>query len=651
MQRNHFVGAVSSILGIVQRYMDQQMNEAVKVAIQIQYDRLRDEAQKENDEFLKTIDENMQKIIKEQVKKQVKVQVSKILLKIEQTVNEQLEAEVLTRSSNSSKTSYAVAADLSKMELKKILIEKIEGNKSIQRSIEQRNLYKALVKAYESDKIILDIYGDTVTLKRRRDDDADKDEEPSVKSDRGSKRRREGKEPESASDPKEKATRSAGKSTQGSKSRQTSASESATAEEPMQTTFEMEEPSHPEFETGADDQPIVEPSQHPEWFSQQKKPPTPDRDWNKTLSTTHESIQPWISELAKQSNSCSSFNELMDTPVDFSNFLMNRLKVDTLTPELIDGPTYKLMKGSCKSLVELEFFLEEVYKATTDQLDWVNPKGQQYPHNLLKPLPLIPDSQGRRVIPFDHFINNDLEYLRGCASSHKYTTSVTKKKAADYGHIKWIEDLVPRTMWIQEPVGYDKHALWGISYWGRKRQQFYSFVVNWESARDVYSKRRIIAVTKLKIVEWHNYKHLYWITVRIDDDKLYKFKEGDFKRLRIQYIEDMLLLLVQGKLTNLTVEERFAFNKKLNLTRPDTYRSDLKRKEAYNAYSNPRGFIYQNKDKKNRLMLIDELHKFSDGTLTDVRTALDDRLKWIRMKYLPKSFWRKSDKDRAAAMI
>nr|GEY27018.1 hypothetical protein [Tanacetum cinerariifolium] len=94
-------------------------------------DRLCDKAQAENDEFLKTIDENMQKIIKEQVKELVKVQVSKILPKIEQTVNEQLEAKVLTQSSNSSKTSYAVATDLSEMELKKILIKKMEGNKSI----------------------------------------------------------------------------------------------------------------------------------------------------------------------------------------------------------------------------------------------------------------------------------------------------------------------------------------------------------------------------------------------------------------------------------------------------------------------------------------------------------------------------------------
>nr|GEU75032.1 retrovirus-related Pol polyprotein from transposon TNT 1-94 [Tanacetum cinerariifolium] len=108
-----------------------RMNEAVKVAIQIQFDQLRDKAQADNDEFLKTIDENIQKIIKEQVKEQVK-----------------------------------------------------------------RNLYKALVEAYEYDKIILDTYGDTIKLKRRRDDDADKDEEPSAGSGRGSKRRKEGKEPD-----------------------------------------------------------------------------------------------------------------------------------------------------------------------------------------------------------------------------------------------------------------------------------------------------------------------------------------------------------------------------------------------------------------------------------------------------------------------
>nr|GFB51337.1 hypothetical protein [Tanacetum cinerariifolium] len=139
VQTNQFVGVVSSILGIVQRYMDQRINEAVKVAVQIQSDRLRDEAHAKNEEFLKNLDENIQKIIKEQVKGQVK----------------------------------------------------------------------------------------------RLCDDADKDEEPSAGSDRGSKRRREGKEPESTSAPKEKVTKTTGKSTQGSKSQQKTASESAPVEEPI----------------------------------------------------------------------------------------------------------------------------------------------------------------------------------------------------------------------------------------------------------------------------------------------------------------------------------------------------------------------------------------------------------------------------------
>nr|GFC36279.1 hypothetical protein [Tanacetum cinerariifolium] len=266
----------------------------------------------------------------------------------------------------------------------------------------------------------------------REDDDQ---EGPFAGSDRGSKRLRKGGEHKSASTPSETATGSAGRSSTGSQSRQLSTSESDFAEEPVQTTCQMEEPSYSVFETGADDQPIVQTSQHPKWFSLPKRP------------------------LARQTDARSSFNKLFDTPIDFSNFNMNRLNVDTLTPAFLAGPTYELMRGSCTSLTELEYHLEDVYKATTDQLDWVNPEGQQYPHNLLQPLPLIPDNRGRRVIPFDHFINNDLEYLRGGASSRKYTTFVTKTKATDYGHIKWIEDLVPRAMWKQELINYDRHAL------------------------------------------------------------------------------------------------------------------------------------------------------------------------------------------------
>ncbi|GJW91521.1 hypothetical protein Tco_0169074 [Tanacetum coccineum] len=107
-QTSQFATAVSSIPGIVDTYLANKINEAIKTAIQLQSDKLRTEAQADNEDFfINKIDENMKKIIKEQVNVQVKEQVFKILSKIEKFINDQLEAEVLTHSSNEAKTSYA----------------------------------------------------------------------------------------------------------------------------------------------------------------------------------------------------------------------------------------------------------------------------------------------------------------------------------------------------------------------------------------------------------------------------------------------------------------------------------------------------------------------------------------------------------------
>ncbi|GKE43281.1 hypothetical protein Tco_1470565 [Tanacetum coccineum] len=133
----------------------------------------------------------------------------------------------------------------------------------------------------------------------------------------------------------------------------------------MHNAEDLEEPAHQEFDTRfTKDQPVDETTQHHDWFLKPTKPPTPDHDWNKTLPAAHGPIQPWIISLARKEDTRDSFNELMDTPLDFSAFVINRLKVDTLTPDLLVGPTFELMKGSCKSLVELKYF----FKKSTRQL-------------------------------------------------------------------------------------------------------------------------------------------------------------------------------------------------------------------------------------------------------------------------------------------
>ncbi|GKE42218.1 hypothetical protein Tco_1469502 [Tanacetum coccineum] len=179
-------------------------------------------------------------------------------------------------------------------------------------------------------------------------------------------------------------------------------------------------------------------------------------------------------------------------------------------------------------------------------------------------------------------------------------------------------------------------------------------------------------------MQFFGYSHLEEIIIRRQDDQLYKFREGNFKRLRRQDIEDMLFLFVQDNLTNLNLEERYALNvalriitrliviqervedlqlgvesyqKKINLTKPNIYHSDLKRMSPYTAYPDIQGIIYKDEMNKNPLMRIDELHKFSDGTLNHVRTALNDIDRGIEMDYLPKRKWSKQDKQRARVMI
>ncbi|GJW27832.1 hypothetical protein Tco_0044707 [Tanacetum coccineum] len=300
-------------------------------------------------------------------------------------------------------------------------------------------------------------------------------------------------------------------SSKGTKSQPKTSGKSVQAEELVFETVDTEMQQDQGGDLGnTEDQPNVEEASKHDWFKKPERPPTPDR-------------KPPL-----------TFDELMSTPIDFSTYVLNNLKIENLTQEYLVGPAFNLLKGTCKSRVELEYYFEECYKAVNDKLDWKNPQGHEYPFDLSKPLPLIED-QGRQVVPANYFINNDLEYLKDGSLSRKYTTSTTKTKAAKYDTIKGIEDMVS-SLWSQL-----KH--------------------------DVFSMKRIIAVTHVKVIKKYDYGYLEEIIVRREDQQLHKFVEGDFPRLNLRDIEDMLLLLVED--LQLGVE---SYQKKLNITKPETFR-------------------------------------------------------------------------------
>ncbi|GKD61227.1 hypothetical protein Tco_1298736 [Tanacetum coccineum] len=291
----------------------------------------------------------------------------------------------------------------------------------------------------------------------------------------------------------------------------------------------------------------------------------------------------------KQSN---TFDDLMSTPIDFSAFIMNGLKINNLTQETLLGPAFRLLKGTHSNYAELEYDFKECYKALLEKLDWENPKGGDYPFDLTKTLPLVM-SINRQKVHVDYFFNNDLKYLQGGISTMTYTTSLTKTKAAQYD-LPGIEDMV-------------------------------------------------------EVIRKYGYGYPKEIVVRRADNVLYRFKEGDFPLLRINDIEDMLLLVVQNRLTDLPGDDVFDFAITLRMfTRSLVIQ---KKRDPYTPYQDPQGFIYVNDNGRNRLIRSDELYKFCVRTLTGLRTSLDDITKNIRMEYMPKRRWSTLEKKRAHIMI
>ncbi|GKB87483.1 hypothetical protein Tco_0959755, partial [Tanacetum coccineum] len=135
--------------------------------------------------------------------------------------------------------------------------------------------------------------------------------------------------------------------------------------------------------------------------------PTPDPEWNKCQVVENQPEQTWFNDLVSAQKDPLTVDELIATPIDFSKFAKNRLKLDKITKEFLVGPTI--------------------------------PKGDRCPFDLSKHLP-FKGRLGHLTVPAEYFFSNDLEYLKSENVKRKYTTPITKKKAASYS----IEEIMVR---------------------------------------------------------------------------------------------------------------------------------------------------------------------------------------------------------------
>nr|GEW91534.1 hypothetical protein [Tanacetum cinerariifolium] len=350
--------------------------------------------------------------------------------------------------------------------------------------------------------------------------------------------------------------------------------------------------------------------------------------------------------------------------------LNKRQDIDNLTQDILMGPAFNLLKGTCSSSIKLEYNFQECFNNLTNKLDWNNSEGDRYPYDLTKPLPLQSESPNLTVAA-DYFFNNDLEYLKSSDPIKNYATSITKTKAARY-EIKGIEDMVP-TLWSTVKHGYNKDAQKGIKHWGERRKLWYRSRLNKFSKTNVYSTQKILSVVSVKVERLHGYGHLEEIVVKRADRQKYMFKEGDFVDIHLNDIEDMLLLTVQHRLfhldekdivkfivvvrmftRSLIIKRRIedlqlgveSYQKKLNIISPQKTFPGIEFKELYTPSGDPVGIVYEDLDKQPRLMRANELYKFSDETLQAVCDELYHRIRDFSLglnKEMPLRKWSKVD--------
>nr|GEX11693.1 methyltransferase-like protein 13 [Tanacetum cinerariifolium] len=191
---------------------------------------------------------------------------------------------------------------LEEYDLKSSLYQSMHANKSFNKNPANHQLYHALIEAVIKDENAMDKgVADTVKDHKRKhdDDEDDDDEDPLVGPNQGKKTKmRRTKEFESSKKPSfTKETAQSKVPTKGSKT-----GKSASAKEPVE-------------------EPIAE-----------------------VLMDDAGDNLPWFNQMVSALTDPLTFNNLMATPIDFSKYVLNGLKIENLTQDILLGPAFNMLK-------------------------------------------------------------------------------------------------------------------------------------------------------------------------------------------------------------------------------------------------------------------------------------------------------------------
>ncbi|GKC52278.1 hypothetical protein Tco_1075023 [Tanacetum coccineum] len=291
----------------------------------------------------------------------------------------------------------------------------------------------------------------------------------------------------------------------------------------------------------------------------------------------------------------------------------------------------EMLRQRCTSRDEHLYHMDQMKNFLKSDIVWESKKEilvSLYPR---KATPLVQSCQRDPEAPVLSLINQDLMYLKkGSSRLEKIMLSLHKFPAVIFND----DDIEERTSrWVNKCVKkFNPYARYGVEHWKNSHAKIFYIRKQKEPGKPkevVYSNLKIIQVIKTYWELGHEHKFIIEIVTRRANECIVSITEPDFKNINKNDIEDMYLLIINGKVLDYA-ETGLMWSLSVYI------RSSViwERVHDFQLGVEMHGIIYKNSKKEKRVMRHSEVHKFCDATLNRVLKGLKSYNNDVKYGYI-----------------
>ncbi|GKC71300.1 hypothetical protein Tco_1117183 [Tanacetum coccineum] len=203
-------------------------------------------------------------------------------------------------------------------------------------------------------------------------------------------------------------------------------------------------------------------------------------------------------------------------------------------------------------------------------------------------------------------------------SLHKFPAVIFPDDEIEERTSRWVDKCVKK---------FNPYARYSVEHWKNPHAKIFYIKRQKEPEKpkeEIYSNSKIVQIIKTYGELGHEHKFITEIITRRENGSIVSITRPYYKNLNKNDIEDMYLLIVNGK--------------KVNLTAPTITFHGIEKYKMFSIVSEPvYGIIYKNSKKEKRVIRHQEVHKLCDATLKIVFEGLKSYNNYVKHGYVTPS--------------